>query len=257
MATLVLGKSARIEVTFYDWAPENTIGSLVDPDSVDGIILNGNNVQIGTFAPSNIDVGLYDYTWVPDALGDYIIRFVGHFTDGDDTVEEAFEVVAADVPTEYVRLGDDYSFSFMPELDPMYFDIEDILSVYPDASNIETAQLVHYFSNQVVSLTKSTTINDTGYEYVRAATLCSLSKVYDLADNEMTFTLGDMTVVTQRFSKINLGRANATTWCELAAVLRREMLNKSGRTGIRATTKGFLPPMIQDPVPVRPLKDKG
>ena len=253
MATLVLGTSAQIDVVFYDWAAEGDQGSPIDPDSVEGHILAEDESLLDTFTPTRLDVGAYQYVWTPATEGTYIVEFVGTYSDGQDTIREEFIVSEEATSTITTTLGEDYVINFMPQLDPLYFDLEEILAVYPDATKVEVAQLVNYYSNQVVELTKSTDLNGTTYEYIKASTLCALSKVYDLADNEMTFTLGDMTVVTQRFAKTTLGRANATTWCELAAVLRREMLNRSGQTGIKATLKGS---NYCNPMPPRFLRTK-
>ena len=70
-----------------------------------------------------------------------------------------------------------------------------------------------------------TNIPFTAFEYVRAATCCELTRVYgNGGDDELSVRLGDLSITNKNLPRNTLSRANATTWCQIAAMLRKEML---------------------------------
>lgn len=63
------------------------------------------------------------------------------------------------------------------------------------------------------------------YEYIKAATACELSKTYGYGnDDELSVKLGDFSITNRSIPRSSINRGNATTWCQMAAVLRKEML---------------------------------
>lgn len=262
MTTIALGSTVKITVTFRDWLVDTEAGEPVDPDTVEGSIYDSSNVLVSSFSPNNPSVGTYTYLWTPTTAGTFIVEMLGTFSDGTtDAVSDEFIVSTTFTggSTTTKTLGEEQVLSFTGVVTPAHLDPEELLAIYPDASPIEVLEFIHYYSSEVEYILGGATpvapvhITATGYDYIRASSLCALSKIYELADGEMTVTLGDLTVVTQRFSKRVLNRGNATTWCELAAVLRRELFTSSGTIGMKSILKGSNYP---NPIPVRHIRDK-
>lgn len=142
-------------------------------------------------------------------------------------------------------------------LDPMYIDVDELAAIYPDAGNVEISENIHYFSKEVYKLLglteEPTEIPFIAIEYIKAATACSLDKIYAVASGFSTsFTLGDLSVNKPRTGSKTLNRGNANSWCELASVLRGEILSSSSRGGFRGVVKGD---KLTNPIPVRRIRD--
>lgn len=256
MATQVLqGETTVLTASFYSWS--NSGGDLVDPLLVEGFIKDSNSETISTFSPTHDSIGIYKYSWTPLTLGDFYVEFKGTHADSTiDIVRDLFSVVSVIGGAPKTTLGEDQYISWMTELSPMYLDPEEIRNVFPDASNFEIAEFIFIASSEVkefLDLSETETPSAKAIEYVKAATLCSLSRIYESNQGAgELITLGDLTIDGKRTQKNFPNRATANTWCELAYVLRQEMIRASGNgPGMKAILKGETYP---NPMPVRGLR---
>lgn len=258
MSSVLLGDTIRLTVTFKDWSSSEESGDIVDPSLVEGFVLDEDLQQLSTFTPTNSSTGTYYYDWTPSAVGSFYVKFFATYADAStDTVQEFFEVTASGYTRTYATqtLGDSDQFLyFMPELTPIYVDPDEILAIFPDASPIEVNEFLYIYSAEADEILggadedKSTTV----YEYIKAATLCSLSKIYDLQSGDISsITLGDLSVTARSFPKSNVSRGTASTWCELAAALRQEIVSKWGGVGFKSVVKGDA---YSNPIPARALR---
>jgi len=200
---------------------------------------------------SSDSVGEYFYDWTPMDPGVYEVEFIGSFSDGEQIViAEVFEVVSEYSPGS-VTLVEDQEFVFATDVEPLLVDPEEFSVFYSDANAVEIVELVHRYSTEVIKLLKGKEPTLVGLEYIRAAVLCSLSRVYDYGGGDATsLSLGDLKVSHQVYPRNKITRANAANWCELAAALRQEMLR--GIAGMRAVSKGT---KFRDPMPERHLRE--
>ena len=180
----------------------------------------------------------YYYIFTPTTPETYTIKFTGTYLVGATAkniiVEQKLYVssVAEDYePT--VFLGADENIYFAADISPLYLDPEILLPYFPDATLLEIAEIIYSFSLEVKSIyglnddDDGSTLPFNVLEYIRAATSCELSRTYGYGgDDEMSFTLGDLTVTNKTLPRTSVTRDNATSWCQLAAVLRKEMLAK-------------------------------
>lgn len=255
---VVLGESVKITVTFNDWNENSGSGDPVDPDIVIGNIKDLNLVTVSTFSPTNLETGVYQYTWTPNSLGKFYIEFEGSYAiDGTtDTVRQLYEVVASgqESVTTTASLGEDQYLTFMHELSGIYVDPDEIRALYPDASPIEINEFLYIYSQQVNDLLGGSELSTTAYEYIKAATACALSKVYDISGADVAITtLGDLQVTNQSGSSRSINLSTATSWCELAPVLWEELKRTQNRAGMRAIRKGD---GYANPIPTRELQDR-
>jgi hypothetical protein len=159
-------------------------------------------------------------------------------------------------PTEHPMLQD-VEILYCGVLDPMYIDVDELSLIYTDSNNVEIAENIHYFSREVYKLLGLTETPEeipfSAVEYIKAATACSLEKIYSVGSGfGDSFTLGDLSVNKAKGSARNLNRGNASSWCELASVLRAELLSASSRGGFRSVVKGA---KYENPIPVRKIRD--
>lgn len=159
-------------------------------------------------------------------------------------------------PTEHSMLTD-VQLTYCGILDPMYIDVDEISSAYPDATKIEISENIHFFSQEVYKLLGlneiPTEMPFVAIEYIKAATACSLDKIYSVGSGfGNSFTLGDLTVNRPKSGAKTLNRGNANSWCELASVLRGELLSSTSRGGFRSVVKGS---KYENPIPLRKIRD--
>lgn len=255
-----LGQSISVAVTFISWDDTNNTGGTTDPSTVVGYIKNASKVVLSTFTPVNDSVGVYSYEWTPTSEGEYYIEFRGTFATGAtptvQSIEELFTVAASSISFDLTQtLGEDQVLNFMPQLTPVYLDPDEISRVFPDATLSEINEFLFIYSTEVDELLGADAVKTTlVLDYIKAATLCSLSKIYEFGDSDLSsFTLGDLSVTTRSYAKASVTRANATSWCELAAALREEMIGKQARAGMKSIVKGDAYP---NPIPSRQIERK-
>lgn len=266
MSNALLGDVLRLQVTFHDWSViDDEGGALVNPDSVTGSILDVDLVQIAVFTPIPVSLGVYYFDWAPDVVGEFYIEFTGQYATTSDVVRDHFTVVDSPLallaPESIATLGETQYVSWMTDISPMYLDVEEILLVYPDISAVEISEFISIYSGEVKTLLKledGDPVPFDALEYIRAASLCSLSRLYDVnAGFDNTVSLGDLTIQQGGGgSSRQIGLSNASNWCELSYALRAMLMRRSALTGIKAIEKGI---NSLNPIPVRLLKspDRG
>lgn len=143
----------------------------------------------------------------------------------------------------------------------LFIDPSELTSLFPDATYMQIYELVHIYSLEaakLLDLDVTEEIPPNARDYVLAATACALSRLYDLSGigsgGDGAFRLGDLSVESARSggSPSQMTRATASTWCELAAVLRDELVKGTGAT-IRVIVKGSAYP---NPIPCRVIREK-
>lgn len=256
MATQVLnGETTILTASFYSWSSSG--GDLVDPSLVEGFVKDTDFNTISTFTPVRDSLGVYKYSWTPSTIGDFYLEFKGTHADATiDIVRDLFSVVGVIAGQTEATLGDDQYIQWMTTLTPMYLDPEEISSIFPDATNFEIAEYIFIASSEVqefLELDSNDVVPSKAIEYIKASVLCSLSRVYEPNQGAgETITLGDLTVDSKRSPKNYPNRATAVGWCELAYVLRQEMVRASGNgPGMKAVVKGET---FGNPMPVRGLR---
>lgn len=150
-------------------------------------------------------------------------------------------------------LGEDVELYFSGAISPLFVDPEEFTSYYSEASLMEIAELVHRYSIEVEKLMKGEEPSVTALEYIRNATLCGLARIYDygVGGDEASISLGDLSVSRQTYPRMKITRANAANSCELAAVLRQDLIRS--RQGMKGVTRGSKHP---NPMPVRHIRSK-
>lgn len=151
-------------------------------------------------------------------------------------------------------LGIDYVLEFASGLTPLYVAPEELAAMFPDATLLDAAEALHRASlevEEILSLTSDEVPVYVALDYVLAQGACILSRVYDISSgDEVSIKLGDLSVQNQNYPKNSVSRGTASTPCELAAALRKEMLLKTTRC--KATVRGSDYP---NPIPNRKFRD--
>lgn len=261
MASVIVGETIKMTVVFYGWNSATSEKYVKDPVTVDLDVLTDLSAATPTVlhhqSAPKIAFGTYYYEWTPSAIGNYRIRFLGTFEDAStDVINQDFEVSLTGVATSTERLGVDSTIYFAGIIDPLYIDPEELKPLFPEATDLEIAEQIHLYSQEVKTMLK---LQDDevppfgALEYIKAASACSLDRIYGLGTGaNVSFTLGDLSINRTGGGRGAVSRATATTWCELAAVLRAELLSLSSRGGLRAVVKGS---KYVNPIPVRKIRD--
>ena len=124
-----------------------------------------------------------------------------------------------------------------------FIDPADMLELFPDASYMEAYEWVTFYSNEVrelLDLDADDEITLAMREYVRAAAACALSRIFDWSTGgggSDAFSLGDLRVENRSNQRSVENRADATNWCELAGILRAELLDTEGRAAMRSVVR--------------------
>jgi len=138
--------------------------------------------------------------------------------------------------------------AFAPDIQPLYVDPEELIPYFPDAPLLEIGEFIHVYSQEIKEIFSLLDTDDgsslsfTALEYIKAATACELSRVYGGGgDDELSVRLGDLSITNRNLPRSTLTRANATTWCQIAATLRKEILAQ--KVSARAIQPKGLPTM--------------
>lgn len=234
--------------------------TIEDPLSVTVRILDsdGHLITDATPAsPTRLSTGVYAYQWTPQHIGVFTLEFLGLFgTDQHSVVPIHINVIDPAVITPPsapgVTLGEDRVITFMVEADPLFADPEDLAIIYPDTDPVEVSELIYTFSVEAQDVTGLVDPTPLMREYVFAATACALSRIYGASDGDSyEVALGDLHINKQFTNKSSVTRANATTWCELAALLRDELYRAGGKSGMRAIMRGE---RVELPMPSRSIQ---
>lgn len=248
MNIIVKGAPKTLTVQYYEYLD----GPYIDPTSIELEILDPEANSVSGFPvtyPGDIErimTGNYTYTWIPpnDAMeGVYTAVWSGIIDGEEELGYESFRVQTTS-PTAS-NLGSQFILNFVTDLDPLYIDPEDLLWYFPEVPLSEIAVEVHLASVSAGPWLLDGEPTPLVLEYVEATAACALSRNYDTSGNygmggtEESVTLGDLSVKNGSGSSSRGGaaitRGNATTWCELAMVLRKELMRT--KTSMRATQK--------------------
>jgi hypothetical protein len=253
---VLVNDTVRIKVKFVDINPSTLEQEEVSPASVFVNITNSSNENIINEGATQLTGSEYYYDFTPSVADEYQITFTGVLQNGTQiTVKQSLYV---STPTEQYRptvtLREDEVITFAADIDPLYVDPEEVLLIFPDSSRLEVAEIIHGYSHEVNSIfgIKLDTPNPMSviegygvssfsiYQYIKASTACELTRIYGYGgDDELSVELADLKITNRNTPRSNITRSNATTWCQIAAALRKEIVNK--RVGIRGVQPKGLP----------------
>jgi len=246
--SVLVNDTVRIKVKFVDINSSTGQQVEVSPSAVLVVIKNINDSIIVNTTATSITSSEYYYDFTPADPGQYEVIFTGVLADSTQIIVKQ-NLYVSDADVDYrpsVTLRSEEVVTFAPDIDPLYIDPEEILSFFPDASLLEIGELVHHYSLEVKSIFNLQDIDDgselnfTIQEYIKAAACCELSRTYGFGgDDELSIKLADLSITNRSNPRQSINRGNATTWCQIAAALRKEIVSK--RVGMRAVIPKGLP----------------
>ena len=244
---IYVNDTVRIKVKFSDF---DSNGNSVDlePVSVAVDIFKSDETQVVDSLASSLSSSLFYYDFTPTSADTYSIKFSGLLDNGSTViVQQTLYVSSSTVeykPTQ--TLGTDETIVFAPDVEPLYIDPDEILPYFPDATLLEIGEMVHIYSQEVKKLYKLRDDQDVSelpiivYDYIKAAVACDLTRTYGFGgDDEVSISLGDLSINNRNVPRNTVTRDNASTWCQIATALRKELI--SAKVGPRAMSpKGDL-----------------
>jgi hypothetical protein len=246
-SNVLVNDTVKLKVKFLD---QDINGNQVEAtmSSVNVKIVNSKEEEIVNTLATAVSGSLseYYYNFTPTIAGAYAVTFTG-ITAGSPskTIVSRTNIYASTSTTEYkptVTLRADETILFAPDLYPLYLDPEELLSIFPDASLIEIGEMIYHYSLEIKEIyglgddVDGSTLPFTILEYIKAAAACELSRTYGFGgDDELSLKLGDLEITNRSAPRQVATRSNATTWCQIAASLRREVLAK------KVSMKGVMP----------------
>lgn len=247
MANILVNDTVRLKVKFID---VDTSGNQVEvfPVSVSMSIADSSNAIVISATPTPLSGSEFYYDYTPSTPGTYKVSFVGILEN--NTTISVNQQIYVSTPTEEYRptvfLREDEIICFAADIEPLYLDPEQLLPYFPDASLLEIGEFIHNYSIEIKNIFKlletedGTKIPFIAFEYIRSATCCELTRVHgNGGDDETVVTLGDLSIAKRNSPRNTLSRANAITWCQIAAMLRKEMLTL--KVGMKAVQPKDLP----------------
>jgi hypothetical protein len=247
--TILVNDTVRLKVKFIDLDSD---GNQVEvaPVSVSLVISDSSNVTIVSTAASQLSSSEFYYDFTPSVAGTYKVSFSGILEN--NTVINVNQQIYVSTPTEDYRptvfLREDEVIVFAADIEPLYLDPDQLTPYFPDAAPLEIGEIIHSYSQEIKNIFKFLDTEDGSnvpfivLEYIRAATCCELTRVYgNGGDDELSVSLGDLSITNKSLPRTSLSRANATTWCQIAAMLRKEML--TSKVGIKAVQPKGIPTM--------------
>ncbi len=262
--SVLVNDTVRIKVKFIDI--NSTTGDQVEvsPVSVNVTVTSATGSVLVSTSATSISSYEYYYDYTPSDPGQYTVTFTGVLDDSSQIIVNQVLYVS-DPDSEYrpsVTLRSEEVIAFAADVTPLYLDPESIQSYFPDASLLEIGEIIHGFSHEVnliydiqfTDLDPMFTIASSGastftvLEYIKAATCCELSRTYGFGgDDELSLQLSDFKITNRSMPRQSVNRGNATTWCQIAAALRKEIISfrvgpmamrPKGLPGITTTTAG-------------------
>lgn len=268
---LLVNDTVRIKVKFVDTNPVTLEQQEVEPTSVSVAVFNSSDTQIVSTSAVQLTASEYYYDFTSTTPGEFSIKFTGVLSNGTSIVVSQ-QLYVSSTEKDYrpsVTLRENETIYFAPEIAPLYLDPEELLAIFPDATLLEIGELVHNYSheiNQLYGITKLpgteedplayiSDVTNTTYaviDYIRASVACELSRTYGFgSDDELSVQLGDLRIGNKNVPRSDVNRANATTWCQIAAALRKEILAK--RVGMRGVQPKGLPGISIEPTTIDPV----
>lgn len=236
--------TVRVKVKFVDI--DNTTGLQIEvnPTSVSVTIKNSDGDTLFSTTAVSLTPSTWYYDFTPTVADTYDIKFVGVLVNANTIVVQQ-KLYVSSLQEEYrptITLKSDEIITFAPDIKPLYLDPESLLPYFPDATLLEIGEIIYNYSLEVKSLYKildeedGSTLSFIALEYIKAATACELSRTYGFGgDDEVSLRLGDFNVTNRSMPRNVVTRDNATTWCQIATALRKELL--AGKVG----PKKFVP----------------
>ena len=262
---VLVNDTIRITVKFVDINNVTGEQTEVDPVSVSVTIKDSDNTTIITASATKQAFAIWYYDFSPTSADTYTINFNGVLSSGK-TIPVSQQLYVSTPTEEYkptITLRADETISFGPDISPLYVDPEEIQRIFPEATQLEIGELIHAFSHEINSIfgidleaeidpliiiKQSGSSEFAVADYIKASTACELSRTYGYGgDDELSVQLADLTITNKSIPRTNVTRANATSWCQIAAALRKELLAK------RVSVRGILPKGL----PVRTVAPSG
>lgn len=248
-SSVLVNDTVRIKVKFVDVDPSTGEQQSVSPSSVLVNIeeADGHDVVSNAYATA-INSSEYYYDFTPSNPGQYTVTFNGIMPDTTQIVVSQ-NLYVSDFDSEYrptATLKSDETIIFAPDIQPLYVDPEELLSFFPDASLLEIGELIHHYSLEMKEIfnlqdtENGSGISFTAAEYIKASACCELSRTYGFGgDDELSLKLADLSITNRSNPRNSINRGNATTWCQIAAALRKELM--ASRVGMRSVVPKGLP----------------
>lgn len=235
---VLINDTVRVTVRFVNINQTTGEPIEVEPTSVNVIVKDSANTTIVTAAATALTSSIWYYDFTATEPDTYNVQFTG-IVPGSGSIIVQQRLYVSSLTEDYkptVILGSDETITFSGEILPLYLDPEVLLPLFPEASLLEIAEVIHSYSLEVKDLFKlNDDENGSGLsfivlEYIKAASACELTRTYGLGgDDEVSLNLGDLTITNRNLPRNAITRDNATTWCQISAALRKEMLaNKAG-----------------------------
>lgn len=239
--SVLVNDTVRIKVKFIDIDPVTGAQNQIYPERVYVSIKTSTGTEILNIQLPPINSYEYYYDYSPSDPGQYTVTFTG-ILDDETQIVVSQVLYVSDQDSEYrpsITLKADEVISFAPDIDPLYVDPESIQAIFPDASLLEIGEIIHGFSKEIdliydidiqdpdpmETIATSGASTFTVLEYIKAATCCQLSRTYGFGgDDELSLQLADLQIVNKVIPRTSVNRGNATTWCQIAAALRKEAL---------------------------------
>lgn len=265
MPTLLhIGETVTFNAQFLIYDDSTDTESPIEPDLVVGHIYQFNSTTstyeaYSDFTPTESVPGYFEYQWTPIEEGKFQIDFVATF--GLQEVLNSRFIFVGTISTTDTLDANSTSY-YLGLLDPLYLDPDIVLKYFTDGDLIEVTELIHWYSSELEYLINDTDLTEDEItplmqNYILASVLCDLSRIYTFSGgmsgftSSDTFTLGDLMVKSGAgTSSGGTGRNSIpTTWCELAAMLKDELI--VGSAGMKAIVKGS---NFCNPIPCRSLR---
>lgn len=254
--SVLVNDTVRIKVKFIDINSITGDQIEVSPVSVYVSVEDASGEQLISTSATALSSYEYYYDYTPSNPGQYTVIFTGILDDSSQIIVNQVLYVS-DPDSEYkpsVTLRSDETISFAADVTPLYLDPESIQPYFPDASLLEIGEIIHGFSHEVnliydidfrdldpmFTIASSGASTFTVLEYIKAATCCELSRTYGFGgDDELSLQLSDFKITNRSMPRQSVNRGNATTWCQISAALRKEII--SFRVGPMAMRPKGLP----------------
>lgn len=246
--SVLVNDTVRIKVKFFDTDPSTGGQIEVTPTLVTVEIENLNSTIVVQATASQLTNSEYYYDFTPLLADQYLVTFNGLLQDASQIIVKQVLYVS-DPDSEYkpsVTLKSDETITFAADLSPLYIDPEEILSYFPDASLLEVGELIYHYSLELKEIFNyldsedGSSLSFTSMEYIKASVCCELSRTYGFGgDDELSIKLADLSITNRSNPRNSVNRGNATTWCQIAAALRKEIV--TAKVGMRSVSPKGLP----------------
>jgi hypothetical protein len=240
---VVVSDTVRITVKFKDIDANGNEVELSPVTNPQVVIKNSSQAIVVSDTSSQISSSIFYFDYTPTIADTYTVKFTGILANSNTVVVEQRLYVSSTVE-EYqptIILKNDETITFAADVTPLYIDPDQLLPYFPDASALEIGEIIHNQCIEIKSIYKlldsddGSSLSFIAQEYIKAASACELSRTYGYGgDDEVSLQLGDLHVTNKTIPRNKVTRDNATTWCQIAAALRKEMLaNRVGPLGFQ------------------------